>query len=78
MPSKTKAIGMLLTDGKNVMYAEAYRERAGMIENLHLQKGDLVQVQISSSVKSREKDGVTYYSNNLSIDTCLLLVKSAS
>lgn len=77
MPGTVKAVGVQLGDGKNTLYAEAYRDRADAIEKLGLKKGDLVQVQLSTSVRSREKDGVKFYSNNISIDACLLVVKAS-
>ena len=42
VPSEVKVIGMKLTDGRNSLYAEAYRERAEQVKKLNLQKGDIV------------------------------------
>ena len=36
VPSEVKVIGMKLTDGKNTLYAEAYRERAEQVKKLNL------------------------------------------
>ena len=77
VPSEVKVIGVKLTDGKNTLYAEAYRERAELVKNLNLQKGDIVQLQLNTSVKQNTKDGVTFYGNNVTIDTCLLLVRNS-
>ena len=75
VPSEVKVIGMKLTDGKNTLYAEAYRERAEQVKKLNLQKGDIVQLQLNTSVKQNTKDGVTFYGNNVTIDSCLVLLQ---
>ena len=77
VPSEVKVIGMKMTDGKNSLYAEAYRERAEQVKKMNLQKGDIVQLQLNTSVKQNTKDGVTFYGNNVTIDTCLLLVRNS-
>ena len=75
VPSEVKVIGVKLTDGKNTLYAEAYRERAEQIKKLDLQEGDIVQLQLNTSVKQNTKDGVTFYGNNVTIDSCLVLLQ---
>ena len=75
VPSEVKVIGMKLTDGKNTLYAEAYRERAEQVKKLNLKEGDIVQLQLNTSVKQNTKDGVTFYGNNVTIDSCLVLLQ---
>ena len=70
-----KVAGMKLTDGRNTIYAEGFRERAEMIEKLNLQKGDVVQLHLSTSVRESTKDGVRYFGNNVTIDSCQLLLR---
>ncbi len=77
VPSEVKVIGVKLTDGKNTLYAEAYRERAEQIKKLDLQEGDIVQLQLNTSVKQNTKDGVTFYGNNVTIDSCMVLLRSS-
>ena len=77
VPSEVKVIGMKLTDGRNSLYAEAYRERAEQIKKLDLQEGDIVQLQLNTSVKQNTKDGVTFYGNNVTIDSCMVLLRSS-
>ena len=77
VPSEVKVIGVKLTDGKNTLYAEAYRERAEQIKKLDLQEGDIVQLQLNTSVKQNTKDGVTFYGNNVTIDSCMLLLRNS-
>ena len=77
VPSEVKVIGMKLTDGRNSLYAEAYRERAEQIKKLDLQEGDIVQLQLNTSVKQNTKDGVTFYGNNVTIDSCMLLLRNS-
>lgn len=77
MPTEVKALGVMLTDGKNTIYAEAYRERAEYIEGLGLLKGDVVQVHLSVVAKTKTKDGATFYSNNVSIEGLQLLYRKA-
>ena len=77
MPTEVKAVGVMLSDGRNTLYAEAYRERADAVEQLHLMKGDLVQVHLSATARAKTQDGVTYYSNCVSIDALQLLVRNA-
>ena len=38
VPSEVKVIGVKLTDGRNTLYAEAYRERAEQVKKMNLQK----------------------------------------
>lgn len=75
VPCEVKVIGMKLTDGKNSLYAEAYRERAEQIKKLNLKEGDIVQLQLNTSVKQNTKDGVTFYGNNVTIESCLVLLQ---
>ena len=75
VPSEVKVIGMKLTDGRNSLYAEAYRERAEQVKKLNLKEGDIVQLQLNTSVKQNTKDGVTFYGNNVTIDSCLVLLQ---
>ena len=75
VPSEVKVIGVKLTDGKNTLYAEAYRERAEQVKKLNLKEGDIVQLQLNTSVKQNTKDGVTFYGNNVTIDSCLVLLQ---
>ena len=75
MPTEVKAVGVMLSDGRNTLYAEAYRERADAVEQLRLMKGDLVLVQLSVIARRKTKDGVTYYSNCVSIDALQLLLR---
>ena len=75
VPSEVKVIGVKLTDGKNTLYAEAYRERAEQVKKLNLKEGDIVQLQLNTSVKQSTKDGVTFYGNNVTIDSCLVLLQ---
>ena len=77
MPTDVKALGVMLTDGRNTIYAEAYREKAEAIEGLRLMKGDLVQVHLSVAARAKTKDGATFYSNNVSIDALQLLTRNA-
>ena len=77
VPSEVKVIGVKLTDGRNTLYAEAYRDRAEMIKKLNLQKGDIVQLQLITSVKQNTKDGVTFYGNNVTIDSCMVLLRNS-
>ena len=77
VPSEVKVIGMKMTDGKNSLYAEAYRERAEQVKKMNLQKGDIVQLQLNTSVKQNTKDGVTFYGNNVTIDSCMLLLRNS-
>ena len=77
VPSEVKVIGVKLTDGRNTLYAEAYRDRAEMIKKLNLQKGDIVQLQLITSVKQNTKDGVTFYGNNVTIDACMLMMRNS-
>ena len=77
VPSEVKVIGMKLTDGRNSLYAEAYRERAEQIKKLDLQEGDIVQLQLNTSIKQNTKDGVTFYGNNVTIDSCMVLLRSS-
>ena len=77
VPSEVKVIGVKLTDGKSTLYAEAYRERAEQVKKLNLQKGDIVQLQLNTSVKQNTKDGVTFYGNNVTIDSCMLLLRNS-
>ena len=77
VPSEVKVIGVKLTDGKSTLYAEAYRERAEQVKKLNLQKGDIVQLQLNTSVKQNTKDGVTFYGNNVTIDSCMVLLRSS-
>ena len=77
VPSEVKVIGVKLTDGRNTLYAEAYRDRAEMIKKLNLQKGDIVQLQLNTSVKQNTKDGVTFYGNNVTIDACMLMMRNS-
>ena len=77
VPSEVKVMGMKLTDGRNSLYAEAYRERAEQIKKLDLQEGDIVQLQLNTSVKQNTKDGVTFYGNNVTIDSCMLLLRNS-
>ena len=77
VPSEVKVIGMKLTDGKNTLYAEAYRERAEQVKKLNLKEGDIVQLQLNTSVKQNTKDGVTFYGNNVTIDSCMLLLRNS-
>ena len=44
VPSEVKVIGVKLTDGKNSLYAEAYRERAEQVKKLNLQKEEIERV----------------------------------
>ena len=77
VPSEVKVIGVKLTDGRNTLYAEAYRDRAEMIKKLNLQKGDIVQLQLNTSIKQNTKDGVTFYGNNVTIDACMLMMRNS-
>ena len=77
VPSEVKVIGVKLTDGRNSLYAEAYRERAEQVKKLNLQEGDIVQLQLNTSVKQNTKDGVTFYGNNVTIDSCMVLLRSS-
>lgn len=77
VPSEVKVIGVKLTDGKNSLYAEAYRERAEQVKKLNLQKGDIVQLQLNTSVKQNTKDGMTFYGNNVTIDSCMVLLRNS-
>ena len=70
-------IGLLLTDGKNTLYAEGFRERADLIEKLQLQKGDIVQLHLSTGVRKNTKDGVTFYGNNVTVENIQLLLRNA-
>lgn len=72
-----KAAGLTLTDGKNSLYAEGYRERADLIEKLELQKGDVVQLHLSASIRKNTKDGVTYYGNNVTIEGIQVLLRNS-
>ena len=77
VPVEKKVAGIKLTDGKNTMYAEGYRECAEKIEKMNLQKGDVVQLNLTTSIRETTKDGVKYYGNNVYIDTIQLLMRNS-
>ena len=77
MPTEVKVVSIILSDGHNTLYAEAYRERADAVEQLGLMKGDVVQVHLSVNARAKTKDGVTYYMNFVTIDALQLLVRNA-
>lgn len=77
VPTDVKVIGLTLTDGKNTVFAEAFRERADLIEKLQLQKGDIVQVQMTVNAKKRDTDKGVFYSNAVMIDTIMVVTRSA-
>ena len=77
VPVEKKVAGMKLTDGRNTLYAEGFRECAEKIEDLNLQKGDVVQLNLSTSVREVNKDGVKFYGNQVYIDTIQLLLRNS-
>ena len=77
VPVTKKVAGMKLTDGKNMLYAEGFRECAEKIEDLNLQKGDVVQLNLSTSVREVNKDGVKFYGNQVYIDTIHVLLRNS-
>lgn len=76
VPTDVKVVGLTLTDGKNTLFAEAFRERADLIEKLQLQKGDMVQLLLSVSAACREKDGAKFYSNKATIEAIMVLTRN--
>lgn len=76
MTTDVKVVGVMLTDGRNTIYAEGYRERADSIEQMKLMKGDVVQVHLSITARTKTKDGVGYISNNVTIDSLQILVRN--
>ena len=77
VPGTVKVVGVMLHDGKNSLYAEAFRDRADAVEQLQLQKGDLVQVQLSSAVRARDTEKGRFYSNNFTIEACMVVCRNS-
>ncbi len=74
---QVKVKGLTMCDGSNKLYGEAYGELAGGVEALNLQQGDVVQVNISSSVLERTKDGVTFLKNSVTINSLVVLMRAS-
>ena len=77
IPTEVKVVGLMLTDGKNKLYAEAFRERADLVEKLQLQKGDIVELHLSTNATCREKDGNKFYNNMVTVDGIMVLVRNS-
>lgn len=74
---EVSAYGLTLTDGKNSLFAEGYRDRSEVMKKLNLQKGDIVQLNLSTSVRKNTKENVVFYGNNVTIEGIQVLLRNS-
>ena len=77
LPEQVKVKGIVMTDGSNKLFGEAFGELAEGIESLQLQKGDVVQVNMNTNVQERSKDGQVFLKNSITVTSLIVLVRNA-
>lgn len=70
-----KSKGLLLSDGRNSMYAEAQMLTAESIETLALSGGEVVVAHTRLIAREYESNGVKRYANEVVIDNMMILAK---
>lgn len=66
---KVNVLPMVLTDGLNSIYAEAFGDTANRLIAAQLEKGRTVSVKLTSNARPwQSQDGKTGYSNDVRID----------
>ncbi len=77
MTVDVQALGITLTDGRNTLYAEAYRAVAENTVKMNLHKGDLVQVHLRCNATPRDTEKGRFWSNSFTIDALQLLARDS-
>ena len=54
-------VGLILCDGMDQIYCEAYREQHDVVKNSNIGKYDLVGARLLSWVEERQHEGTTFY-----------------
>ena len=75
-PEQVKVKGIMMTDGSNKLFGEAFGDLAEGIEQLNLQKGDVVQVNMNTSVQERTKDGQVFLKNSITVTSLIVLTRN--
>ena len=74
---KVTSVGLVLTDGFNTIYGEAYRDVAKRVQEAGLRKNDWVNVKLTSVVRERTTDKGTFLTNNVTITGLEVLLKQS-
>ena len=75
-PEQVKVKGIMMTDGSNKLFGEAFGDLAEGIEQMNLQKGDVVQVNMNTSVQERTKDGQVFLKNSITVTSLIVLTRN--
>lgn len=74
---KVTSVGLVLTDGFNTIYGEAYRDVAKKVQEAGLRKNDWVNVKLTTMVRERSTDKGTFLSNNVTITGLEVMLKQS-
>ena len=61
------AVGLVVTNGMDTFYVEAYRDVATKVQQKHVAEGDLLSMKLSCGTRSRQTDNGVFYSNNIAV-----------
>lgn len=64
---EVEAVGLVVTNGMDTFYVEAYRDIAKKVSKEHVAVGDLLSMKLSCSTRSRQTDSGVFYSNNIMV-----------